>query len=181
MTITGEQLPSEKIDDLRRIIAPVMRAKSQGDFKAIRFEIDVVDLTTAHVSKELEKYEALKDAVVEQIKELPLSINIVRKEKDYIESVCRTPWWHRFTYPDLDIMIDILGPLMRFKGEDIPRPGEEKLDLRDEVTEKKYVEFGPEHERLSVLKYREKVEAVIKEMVGVKLCSSKTTEGYRYH
>lgn len=156
----------EKIDDLRRVIAPVMRAKSQGDFKAIRFEIDVVDLATAHVSRELEKYGALKDAVIEQVKELPLSINIVRKEKGFIESVCQTAWWHKFAYPDLDVIIDKLGPLMKFKGDDIPKPGEEKLDLRDEVAEKKYIEFGPEHERLTVKKYRERVEVIIKEMVA---------------
>jgi type I restriction enzyme, R subunit len=171
-SITGE-----KIDDMRRIIAPVMRAKSQSDFKSIRFEIDVVDLTTSHVSRELEKFEALRDAVIEQIKELPLSINIVRKEKDYIESVCRASWWHSFTYPDLDIMINKLGPLMRYKGDDILVPGEEKLDLRDEVTEKKFIEFGPEHERLSVLKYREKVEAVIKEMVGSNFVLQKLQKG----
>jgi len=170
-------ITSEKIDDMRRIIAPIMRAKSQGDFKSIRFEIDVVDLATAHVKRELEKYEVLKDAVVEQIKELPLSINIVRKEKDYIESVCRTSWWLGFTYPDLDIMVDKLGPLMRYKGDDIPVPGEEKLDLRDEVTEKKFVEFGPEHERLSVLKYREKVEAVVKEMVESNFVLQKLKKG----
>ncbi len=70
------------------------------------------------------------------------------------------------TYSDLDILVDKLGPLMKYKGDDIPRPGEEKLDLRDEVTEKKYVEFGPEHERLPVLKYRERVEATIRELVS---------------
>ena len=159
-------MPPEKIDDLRRLIAPIMRAKSQSDFKAIRFEIDVVDLATSHVSRSLEKFEALKDAVIEQIRELPLSINIVRKEKAYIEAVCQRNWWHKFSYPDLDIMINRLGPLMKYKGDDILKPGEVKLDLADEVVEKKYIEFGPEHERLSVLKYREKVEAVIKELVG---------------
>jgi type I restriction enzyme R subunit len=170
-------MTGEKIDDLRRIIAPVMRAKSQGDFKAIRFEIDVVDLATAHVSRELEKYEALKDAVIEQIKELPLSINIVRKEKGFIESVSRRTWWRRFTYPDLDVIIDKLGPLMKFKGDDIPIPGEEKLDLRDEVAEKKFIEFGPEHKRLTVKKYRERVEAVIKEMVASDFVLQKLQRG----
>jgi type I restriction enzyme R subunit len=170
-------ITEDKIDDLRRVIAPVMRSKSQGDFKAIRFEIDVVDLAAAHVSKELEKYEVLKDAVVEQIKELPFSINIVRKEKDFIDAVCRPVWWHRFRYPDLDLLIKKLGPLMKFKGEYIPRPGEEKLDLRDEVTEKKFVEFGPEHERLPVLKYREKVEAVIRELVETNFVLQKLKSG----
>ncbi|HUX56746.1 MAG TPA: type I restriction-modification enzyme R subunit C-terminal domain-containing protein [Bacteroidales bacterium] len=170
-------ITEEKLDDLRRIIAPVMRAKSQGDFKAIRFEIDVVDLATAHISRELEKYDALRDAVTEQVKELPLSINIVRKEKEFIDSVCRMVWWKRFTYPGLDILIEKLGPLMKFKGDDIPVPGEGKLDLRDEVTEKKFIEFGPEHERLPVMKYREKVEAIIKEMVDSNFVLQKLQKG----
>ena len=66
---------------------------------------------------------------------------------------------------------------MRYKGDDILVPGEEKLDLRDEVTEKKFVEFGPEHERLSVLKYREKVEAVVKEMVESNFVLQKLNKG----
>ena len=158
-------LTDQKIDDLRRIIAPVMRAKSQADFKAIRFEINVVDMTTAHLLKELEKYETIKDAVIEQINELPLSINIVKKEKDYIETVTQPVWWHRFEYKDLEEMIQKLGPLMKFKGDDVPKPGEEKLDIRDELAEKEFVEFGPENERMTVKKYRDKLEALIKELV----------------
>ncbi|MQY77614.1 MAG: restriction endonuclease subunit R, partial [Bacteroidetes bacterium] len=157
-------ISEEKIDDLRRVIAPVMRAKSQGDFKSMRFEINVVDMATAHLRHELEKYETIRDAVIEQIDELPVSINIVRKEKEYIETVLQPSWWHRFTYNDLDELVTRLGPLMKYKGE--VKPGEEKLDIRDEVAEKKQVEFGPEHERMTVKKYRDKVEAIIKEMVG---------------
>ncbi len=151
---------------ISRDFTPNLTAKSQSDFKAIRFEIDVVDLATSHVSRNLEKYEALKDAVIEQIRELPISINIVRKEKAYIEAVCQRNWWHKFSYPDLDIMINKLGPLMKYKGDDILKPGEVKLDLADEVVEKKYIEFARNMIRLSVLKYREKVEAVIKELVA---------------
>ena len=140
-----------------------MRAKSQGDFKSIRFEINVVDMATAHLKQELEKYETIRDAVIEQIDELPKSINIVRKEKEYIETVLQPGWWHRFTYYDLDELVTRLGPLMRYKGEE--KPGEEKLDIRDELAEKKIVEFGPEHERMTVKRYRDKVEAIVKEMV----------------
>lgn len=157
-------ISEEKIDDLRRVIAPVMRAKSQGDFKSMRFEINVVDMATAHLKQELEKYETIRDAVIEQIDELPMSINIVRKEKEYLETVLQPSWWHRFTYNDLEELVTRLGPLMRFKGE--VKPGEEKLDIRDEVAEKKQVEFGPEHERMTVKKYRDKVETIVNEMVG---------------
>jgi len=164
-----------KIDHLRCRIAPVMRANSQGDFKAIRFEIDVVDLASAHVRRQTEKYDALKDAVIEQIKELPLAINIVRREKDYIEMVCHSSWWQNFTYPDLDLLVRRLGPLMKFK-DDIYVP-EVKLDLTDEVTEKKFIEFGPEHERISVQKYREKVEAAVKALVDSSFVLQKLKSG----
>lgn len=169
-------ITEEKIDDLRRVIAPVMRAKSQGDFKSMRFEINVVDMATAHLRQELEKYETIRDAVMEQIDELPMSINIVRKEKEYIETVLQPSWWHRFTYNDLDELVTRLGPLMRYKGEE--KPGEEKLDIRDEVAEKKHVEFGPEHERMTVKKYRDKVEAIINEMVGSNFVLQKLQLGH---
>ncbi|MCK4920995.1 MAG: hypothetical protein KAS71_08115, partial [Bacteroidales bacterium] len=170
-------LTEQKIDDLYRLIAPVMRAKSQADFKAIRFEINVVDLTTAHLLKEIEKYETIKDAVIEQINELPLSINIVKKEKLYIEKVIQPVWWHRFEYNDLEEMIDKLGPLMKFKGDDVPIPGEEKLDIRDELAEKELVEFGPEHERMTVKKYRDKLEALIKELIDSNFVLQKLQRG----
>ncbi|MBA7582327.1 hypothetical protein ES708_24255 [subsurface metagenome] len=159
-----EFITEDKIDDLRRVIAPVMRAKSQGDFKSMRFEINVVDMATAHLRQELEKYETIRDAVIEQIDELPMSINIVRKEREYIETVLQANWWHRFTYNDLEELVARLGPLMRYKGEE--KPGEEKLNICDKVIEKKYIEFGPEHERMTVKKYRDKIEAIVKEMVG---------------
>ncbi|MCK4678245.1 MAG: DEAD/DEAH box helicase family protein [Bacteroidales bacterium] len=165
-----------KIEDLRRLIAPVMRAKSQGDFKAIRFEIDVVDLSTAYLVKEKEKYETLRDAVVEQIKELPFSINVVEKEKDYIDRVVQPVWWHRFSYTDLDELAARLGPLMKFRQNDMG-PGEEKLNIRDELMVKEWVEFGPENERMTVQKYREKVEAAVRELVGSNFVLQKLQQG----
>lgn len=168
-------ISDERLDTLRRVIAPVMRAKSQGDFKAIRFEIDVVDLATAYIKKEYEKYEVIKEAVVEQIKELPLSINIVRKEKDFIESVCRSGWWKKFTFSELDDLVARLGPLMKYR-EEFLLP-EEKVDLHDDVVEKEYVEFGPEHERLTVKKYREKVESTIKDLVDSNFVLQKLKNG----
>ena len=165
-----------KIEDLRRIIAPVMRAKSQGDFKAIRFEVHCVDLTTAHVLKQQEKYETLRDAVCEKIMELPLSINIVRKEKEYIEQVLEPVWWHRFSYPDLEELIERIAPLMKYI-DDRSSVGEEKLDIRDELAEKELVEFGPEHERMTVQKYRDKVEEIIRNMVNSDFVLQKLQRG----
>lgn len=160
-----KKIDDKKFDHLRRNIAPVMRAMSQSDFKAMRFELDVVQIATAHVSKDLERYEILRDAVIEQIESLPMSINIVNNERDYIEEIIRPVWWTKFNYGDLEILIEKIGPLMRFLG-DVSEPiGQEELDLRDKTQVKKFVEFGPENERMTVQKYREKVEAIIQGLV----------------
>ena len=54
---------------------------------------------------------------------------------------------------------------------------EEELDIKDEKVSKEYVEFGPENERLTVLRYREKVEAVIKDMVSSNFVLQKLQQG----
>ncbi len=172
-----KRIGKKQIEDLHRSIAPVMRARSQADFKAMRFELHVVQLATVHLNGDLDKYEALKDALVEQIDSLPMSINVVRREKDYIEQVIQPVWWRRFTYPGLGELVDRIGPLMKFFGEDIEKPKEEELDLRDETVIKAYVEFGPENERLTVEKYREKVEAAIKALVSSNFVLQKLQQG----
>ena len=165
----------DKIEDLRRLIAPVMRARSQGDFKAMRFEKDIVDLCTAHVLKEIEKYEVLRDSVTEQIRELPFSVNVVAREKAYIERVLQPVWWHRFSYAELDELAEKLGPLMKYRQGALP--GEEKLNIKDELMVKEWVQFGPENERMTVQKYREKVEAAIHEMVSSDFVLQKLQQG----
>ena len=41
----------EKFKYLRLYVAPIMRAKSEADFKAMHFELDIVDLATAYILK----------------------------------------------------------------------------------------------------------------------------------
>ncbi len=167
----------KQIGDLKRSIAPVMRARSQSDFKAMRFELHVVQLATTHLYQDTDKFEVLKDALVEQIDSLPMTINVVLKEKNYIDQVIQPVWWKRFGYPNLEELVDRIGPLMKFLGDDSIKLKEEELDIRDETVIKEYVKFGPENERLTVVKYREKVEAVIKEMVTSNFVLQKLQQG----
>lgn len=171
------RMDGHKIDELRRIIAPVMRARSQSAFKTMRFELDVVHLATAHIRQDRDRYELERDALVEQIDSLPQSINIVRKHKEYIDRVTQPAWWHRFDYPDLEELVRRIGPLMEILGSDLPPAPEEKLDLRDETVVKEFVEFGPQHERMTVQRYREQVEAAVKEMVASNFVLQKLQRG----
>jgi len=55
--------------------------------KSIRFETDVVELGTALLSENTAAFKAIRDSLMEQVSELPLSVNLVAKEKALIEDV----------------------------------------------------------------------------------------------
>lgn len=152
----------DRLDYLRKTIAPILRAKSGVDFKAMRFEIDMTDLSTAHTIANLEALNVLKESIVEQVSELPLTINMVNKEKDLIEEIQSEKYWSIVTEDKLYEAICKLGPLMRFREQ--IRGGIEKLSLDDIVSKKEWVEFGPEHERLTTFAYRNRVEKLIKDL-----------------
>ncbi len=83
-----------------------MRAFSNADFKAMRFELDVTDTAAAYIIKDEDKFETLKEGVVEQVAELPLSVNIVAKEKDLIEKVIQPSFWNKPDVNELDDSLD---------------------------------------------------------------------------
>lgn len=58
-----------------------------------------------------------------------------------------------------------LGPLMKFR-EQMASPGPVHLDLTDILHNKERVEFGPQHEAVSITRYREMVENLIAELTA---------------
>jgi type I restriction enzyme R subunit len=52
-----------------------------------------------------------------------------------------------------------------------------KLNLKDEIHKKEFVEFGPEHEALSIAKYRELVETRVRELVDKNPVLQKVSRG----
>lgn len=166
----------DKFKYLRLYVAPIMRAKSEADFKAMRFELDIVDLSTAHILKDHEKFENLKEGVIETVSELPLEVNIVAQQEELIRKVTGKNFWMVFTDDDLDDVIKSLGPLMKFRG---PQKTREILptDLQDLLVQKNYIEFGPKHERLTTSQYRIKVEEFIKELVKTNPALQKLSQG----
>lgn len=156
------QITDDKLVYLRKTVAPILRARHGIDFKAMRFEIDITDIATANLLANAETVDVLKESIIEQVSELPLSINTVAKEKDFIEEIQNNKFWSSFAEDKLYEAVKRLGPLMHFR--DPLRPKIEKLNLEDIVSIKEWVEFGPEHERLTTFAYRERVEQVIKKL-----------------
>lgn len=173
-------LNHQKLEFLRNEIKPLFRTVSEADFKAMRFERDLLEFTLANLSDEKEKAETLKEGIVEQISELPLSVNFVNAEEDLIRTAQLNQYWAKNNInaleEDLDELNKRLGPLMKFR-EQQTGTGPVHLDLTDVLQNKEWVEFGPQHESVSVSRYREMVETMVNELTAHNLILQKIQAG----
>ncbi len=156
-------LAHPKLEFLRAEIKPLFRTVSEADFKAMRFERDLLEYSLALLNEDKEQADTLKEGIVEQISELPVSVSFVKQEEALIRAAQTTRYWAKADEDAFDDMVAKLGPLMKFREQS---SGQEQthLDLADELHKKEWVEFGPQHEAVSVSRYREMVEALIVEL-----------------
>lgn len=158
-----EHVKAEDIKYLRTVIAPIFRALPDVDLKAMRFEIEGVDLGTARITGNQTAFDTLKESLKAQVGELPLTVNVVAREQDLIEAVEDEQWWANPNDTQLRNLIERLAPLMRYRQ---PRSTPMmELDIADLVAVKEWVEVGPDRERMPVEAYREKVESYIHTLV----------------
>ncbi|MFA5433403.1 MAG: type I restriction-modification enzyme R subunit C-terminal domain-containing protein, partial [Candidatus Paceibacterota bacterium] len=176
-------LTADKMEFLKAVVKPLLRTVSDVDFKAVRFEKDIVEVSLAHLAGETEKFETLKESIIEEIGELPLSINIVAKEQELIRQAQSNHYWSSpagcaagMLEEKFDELIFKLSPLMKYREAVIPL-APAKFNLKDIVAEKEFVEFGPQHEALSVAKYRELVEKKINELLSSSPILQKLKQG----
>lgn len=169
-------LTADKVEFLDSIVKPLFRTVSDSDFKAMRFEKDIVEVSLARLQKDEEKYETIRESIVEEIGELPLSVNIVAKQQELIQKAQSNHFWTTINEDKFDELIEKVAPLMKFRESVITLPPA-KFNLKDIVSEKEKVEFGPQHEALSVAKYRELVEQKINELVSSNPVLQKLKQG----
>jgi len=169
-------LTTDKLEFLEAVVKPLLRTVSDADFKAMRFEKDIVEVSLAHLAGISDKFETLKDSIIEEIGELPLSINTVAMEMDLIRKAQTNHYWATISEEKFDELIQKLAPLMKYREAVIPL-APAKFNLKDLVAEKEFIEFGPQHEALSVAKYRELVEKKINELVSSSSILQKLKQG----
>lgn len=157
-------LTHDKLEFLRVEIKPLFRTVSEADFKAMRFERDVLEYTLALLGVEKERAAALRDGIVEQISELPLSVGFVKQEEALIRASQTSHYWVSADEASLDKLVAKLGPLMKFR-EQSTASAPIQLDLTDVLHNKERVEFGPQHEAVSISRYREMVEQLIADLI----------------
>ncbi|WP_297096326.1 DEAD/DEAH box helicase family protein [uncultured Draconibacterium sp.] len=169
-------LTVDKVEFLDSVVKPLFRTVSDSDFKAMRFEKDIVEVSLARLQKDEEKYETIRESIVEEIGELPLSVNIVAKQQELIQKAQSNHFWATINEDKFDELIEKIAPLMKYRESVITLPPA-KFNLKDIVSEKEKVEFGPQHEALSVAKYRELVEQKINELVSFNPLLQKLKQG----
>lgn len=133
-------LTADKMEFLDAVVKPLLHTVSDVDFKAMRFEKDIVEVSLAHLADQKEKFETLKDSIIEEIGELPLSINIV-KEQELIRQSQSNHFWSTVTEEKFDELIQKLSPLMKFREAVIPL-APAKFNLKDIVAEKEFISLG---------------------------------------
>ena len=156
-------LTHQKLEFLRAEIKPLFRTVSEADFKAMRFERDLLEYSLALLNEDKEQAETIREGIVEQISELPLSVSFVKLEEALIRAAQTSHYWAKANEDAFDDMVAKLGPLMKFREQSFGQD-QTHLDLADELHKKEWVEFGPQHEAVSVSRYREMVEALIVEL-----------------
>jgi type I restriction enzyme R subunit len=161
-----QPLTAERIAFLRHAIQPLFRVVSQADFKAMRFEKDVLEASLAHLKGEKERYSALSENLVAQISELPLSVNIVAQEAGLIQKAQTNRYWSTMTDQGFNHLAAQLAPLMHFRDGRNAGIGPAKFNFADVLVSKEFVEFGPEHESLSIAQYRQLVEERVRELTA---------------
>lgn len=172
-----ENINEDKIDFLKSEILPLMRTVSGVDFKAMRFEKDVLEVSLAKIQSEDEKYDMLKDALIERISDLPLSLNIVAKQQELIKNAQRIHFWNNIKENNFNSLIDKLSPLARYIDTRENTSGPCKFNFEDELVAKEMVEFGPQNEAVSITRYKEMVEEKIKELMESNPILQKIVEG----
>lgn len=169
-------LTSDKLEFLEAVVKPLLRTVSNVDFKAMRFEKDIVEVSLAYLAGESKKFEMLKESIIEEISELPLSINIVAREQEFIRQAQSNHFWSTINEEKFEELIHKLSPLMKFR-EAVILSAQAKFNFKDIVAEKEFVEFGPQYEALSVAKYRELVEKKVNDLVSSSPILQKLKQG----
>jgi len=159
-----QRIDRDQLPFLRRTVAPILRAQSSGEFKGLRFQIDVVELATALLAGNTTAADALREAIVEQVAELPMGVNLVARERELVEQVLGREWWSSVNPEKLRDLASRLAPLMRFRQE--RRDPMLSLNLADVTATHERVVIGPEGRDMPIAAYRQRVEETVRGLVA---------------
>jgi len=170
-------LDEQKIEFLHKNIEPLFKTLVGVDFKAMRFEKDILDASLSKLKNDEELYKKQTAKLITQIEELPLSVNIVSRHEAVIKEILKPLFWENATDEELDGVSEELAPLMKYREISTGNDEQTKLNLKDIMKEKEFVEFGANHESVSISQYKKMVEQKISELLAQNEILQKLKEG----
>lgn len=153
-------LSQPKIDFLSQDIAPVLRARSKADMRALSLQADVQALGAALLRGESADASKAILSIRRKAGALPLSVNVVREKEEWVLAPQRDDFWQAVTQEQLDDLATHLGPLMRYRRSD--QPDMQLLDLPDVTASLEHLEVMPGLDGVQVKEYRNRVEALVR-------------------
>jgi len=154
-----DDLDGKSFEFLEKTIAPLMKFKEDVNYYVAQFVLNTERLGLGVLVGDKNEINRQKEAILEDIKKLPRNYGEVKAKEDVIRQVTNEGFWAALDHDKCELIKEQLSELMRHK-----QPEEQtiiELDLDDLVTERKWIEFGPNGEGDYVASYREKVEKKI--------------------
>jgi len=155
-------LDEESLYFLEKIMAPLMRFKSDFNPYQAQFILKTENLGLALLMNDRKKIKNIEESILDDIKRLPINLSSVKKKEKHISRVLSENFWQELTYDKCEYLKESLSEIMKHKL--IQEREIVKLDLDDLIIERKWIEFGPEGEGDYIVNYREKVEKRILEL-----------------
>ncbi len=120
-------------------ISKLMKAALVTDADEMQWALDIIRLSNLRRGDNQEIFIAKRDACIDKIKQLPMTLQIVKAHKKVILEAIKPTYWDSVSEQDLDKLIHDLGPLM--KHRDPSKSAFRVLDLKDSVVIRTWLEI----------------------------------------
>lgn len=161
-------LSHKRLEWLRAEVLPLFKAMSQADFDQMRLRKEVLSASLEQLLGNTQRKEMLQEGLQELLHTLPMKVNIVARQGDYIRRAMTATFWENIQDGGYDEFANVIAPLIKFIDHDIevkPAVGPVKANFFDPVQTIEMVEFGPENEGIHIEKYQQMVQDSLEEMV----------------
>jgi len=150
-----------------------MRAAAVDDAAEMQWALDVITLSNARRWGNDELFEGKQESCIEKVKQLPLTLNIVKQHEITILECIKPTFWESASESQLDQLIHDLGPLM--KHRDPSQSAFRVLDLKDSIRIRTWLEI--DGKPVAKSKYQETVAQFISSLAAQSAAVRKVRDG----
>jgi type I site-specific restriction endonuclease len=166
-------LSKKDIEFLSVEISPIMRASAVDNAAEMQWALDVITLSNARRWGNDGLFEGKQASCIEKVKQLPLTLNIVKQHEATILECIKPTFWESASESQLDQIIHDLGPLM--KHRDPSQSAFRVLDLKDSIRIRTWLEI--DGKPVAKSKYQETVAQFISGLADQSAAVRKVRDG----